>query len=62
MGEQGVPGNIQMQKEILQRVEASTSSLGGMQRHCLSIGQMTAWKDKIQVEFNQEQKQEERLL
>jgi len=36
MGEQRVPGQRHTQKESLQRVEASTGSLGGIQRNCLS--------------------------
>lgn len=33
-GEKDIPGEIQTQKESLQRVEARTGSLGEMQRNC----------------------------
>jgi len=36
MGEQGAPGQTQTQKGSLQRVEARTGSLGGIQMNCLS--------------------------
>jgi len=36
MDEQGVPGQTQTQKRTLERVEARTGSLGGVQRNCPS--------------------------
>jgi len=36
MDQQGTPGQTQAQKGSLQRVEARTGSLGGIQRNCLS--------------------------
>jgi len=36
MDEQGAPEQTQAQKGSLQRVEARTGSLGGIQRNCLS--------------------------
>ena len=36
MDKQGAPGQTQTQKGSLQRVEARTGSLGGIQRYCMS--------------------------
>jgi len=36
MGKQDAPGQTQAQKGSLQRLEARTGNLGGIQRNCLS--------------------------
>ncbi|PKU28011.1 hypothetical protein llap_14872 [Limosa lapponica baueri] len=51
MDEQGAPGQSQTGKGSLQRVEARTANLGGIQRNYLSR-QGSVWKAKSQTELN----------
>lgn len=51
MDKQGALGKTQTQKGSMQRVEAGTRNVEGIQRHCLSI-QESIRKAELQIELN----------